>query len=377
MNVDRRLPDGSKHREEVINKSQIYVTTAGWKNSFAYEKLMQILIQSIIYPEEAIVLGGTWRVPVMAGLLNRTFIQELKLDGTYNDAQFGREYEQEWSGDIEKAFFSAEKFDSHRVLQQPEYEYSTRISKDSYYVIGVDVGRKGCTTEAIVIKVTPQPQGTAIKQVVNLYSYEDYHFEDQAKAIKELYYRYRAKKLVIDANGLGIGLIDYMVKPQYDHSSNTMLYPDFGVDNDEEGFYKQYKTSRTEQGAMFLIKAQAPLNTEAHSYLQQSIINGKIKFLIDENKAKSKLMATKGGQAMTPEKRAEYLRPFTCTTILRDQMMNLIEENEGVNIILKQDSRKIRKDKFSALEYGMYYIKKEEDNKKRKRFNVQSLIFMN
>ena len=25
MNVDRRLPDGSKHREEVINKSQIYV----------------------------------------------------------------------------------------------------------------------------------------------------------------------------------------------------------------------------------------------------------------------------------------------------------------------------------------------------------------
>ena len=313
----------------------------------------------------------------MAGLLNRTFIQELKLDGTYNDAQFGREYEQEWSGDIEKAFFSAEKFDAHRVLLQPEYEYSARTTKDSYYVIGVDVGRKGCTTEAVIIKVTPQPQGAAIKSVVNLYSYEDLHFEDQAKAIKELYYKYRAKKLVIDANGLGIGLIDYMVKPQYDHNSNTLLYPDFGVDNDEEGFYKQYKTNRTEHGAMYLIKAQAPLNTEAHSYMQQSIINGKIKFLIDENKAKAKLMVTRGGQAMSPEKRAEYLRPFTCTTILRDQMMNLIEENEGLNIILKQDSKKIRKDKFSALEYGMYYIKKEEDNKRKKRFNVQSLIFMN
>ena len=35
MNVDRRLADGSRHEEEVINKSQIYVTTAGWKNSFA------------------------------------------------------------------------------------------------------------------------------------------------------------------------------------------------------------------------------------------------------------------------------------------------------------------------------------------------------
>ena len=143
--------------------------------------------------------------------------------------------ESEWSGDIEKAFFSAEKFDAHRVLLQPEYEYSARTTKDSYYVIGVDVGRKGCTTEAVIIKVTPQSQGAAIKSVVNLYSYEDLHFEDQAKAIKELYYKYRAKKLVIDANGLGIGLIDYMVKPQYDHNSNTLLYPDFGVDNDEEG----------------------------------------------------------------------------------------------------------------------------------------------
>ena len=29
MNVDRRLPDGSRNEKEVINKSQIFVTTAG------------------------------------------------------------------------------------------------------------------------------------------------------------------------------------------------------------------------------------------------------------------------------------------------------------------------------------------------------------
>lgn len=35
MNVDRRLSDGSRQEDEPVNKSQIYVTTAGWKNSFA------------------------------------------------------------------------------------------------------------------------------------------------------------------------------------------------------------------------------------------------------------------------------------------------------------------------------------------------------
>ena len=91
-NVDRRLSDGSRHKEENVNKSQIYITTAGWKNSFAYQKLIQLLIQQIIDPNEAIVLGGTWRVPVMEKLLKKSFIEELKLDGTYNDASFSREY---------------------------------------------------------------------------------------------------------------------------------------------------------------------------------------------------------------------------------------------------------------------------------------------
>ena len=375
MNVDRRLADGSRHEDEVINKSQIYVTTAGWKNSYAYEKLIQLLIQQITEPGQAIVLGGTWRIPVMEKLLRKSFIDELKLDGTYNDSSFAREYESEWSGDAENAFFSAEKFDKYRVLLQPEYEYSGRSNASAYYVLGVDVGRKGCTTEVCVFKVTPQAQGTSLKTLVNLYTWDEEHFEDQAINIKRLYYKYKARKIAIDANGLGIGLIDFMVKSQIDPETGELL-PDFGVDNDDEGFYKQFKTGETELDAMFLIKANAPINTEAHSYVQTQLSSGKIKFLIDENQAKVKLMSTKKGQAMDNDKRAEYLKPFTLTTILREQMLNLVEENEGVNIILKQSSKGIKKDKFSAFEYRLYYIKQQEDTKKkRKTRDISKMMF--
>ena len=70
---------------------------------------------------------------------------------------------------------------------------------------------------------------------------------------------------------------------------------------------------------------------------------------------------------MTSEERTKYLKPFVLTSILKEEMSNLREENEGVNIILKQANKGIRKDKFSALEYGLYYIKQEEDNKKKKK----------
>ena len=366
MNVDRRLSCGDRVESETVNKSQIYVTTAGWKNSFAYQKLMQLLIQEIIDPSEAVVLGGTWRVPVMEKLLKKSFIEELKLDGTYNDASFSREYESEWSGDAENAYFSAERFDKHRQLLQPEYEYSNRSAKNAYYVISVDVGRKGCTSEVCIIKVTPQVQGTSLKSLVMLYSYEDEHFENQAIYLKKLYYKYKARTLVLDANGLGIGLVDYMVKAQIDPETGDVL-PDFGVINDEEGFYKKYRTGQTEYDAMYLVKANAPINTEAYVYCQGQMNSGKIKFLIDEQQAKVKLMSTKKGQEMDASKRATELMPFTLTTILREQMLNLVEENEGVNIILKMFTKSVPKDRFSAFIYGLYYIKLEEERTRKKK----------
>ena len=378
MNVDRRLASGERIESETVNKSQIYVTTAGWKNSFAYQKLMQLLIQEIIDPSEAVVLGGTWRVPVMEKLLKKSFIEELKLDGTYNDASFAREYESEWSGDAENAYFSAERFDKHRQLLQPEYEFSNRSAKNAYYVISVDVGRKGCTSEVCVFKVTPQVQGTSLKSLVMLYSYEDEHFENQAIYLKRLFYKYKARTLVLDANGLGIGLVDYMVKAQVDPESGEVL-PDFGVINDDEGFYKKFRTGSTELDAMYLVKANAPINTEAYVYCQSQMNSGKIKFLIDEQQAKVKLMSTKKGQEMDASKRATELMPFTLTTILREQMLNLVEENEGVNIILKRVSRSVPKDRFSAFIYGLYYIKLEEDRtrKKKKRGLSGLMLFSN
>lgn len=379
MNVSRRLPDGSYDDREVLNKSQIYVTTAGWKNSFAYEKLITLLIQQIIEPEEAIVLGGSWRIPVMEGLLSKTFIKDLKMDGTYNDASFAREYESEWSGDAENAFFSAEKFDKYRVLLQPEYEYSARNNKNGYYIIGVDVGRYKCTTEAIIIKVNPQLQGAGLKSLVNIYTYDAEDFEEQAINLKKLYYKYKARQLVIDANGLGAGLIDFMIKTQVDPDTGEDLIP-FGVSGgttqDAIEPYKKIRGTGVEENAMFLMRANANINTEAHTYVQTQMYSGKIRFLVDENQAKVKLMSLKRGQQMNADERADYLRPFVATTILREQTLNLIQDNEGINIILKQSSRSIKKDKFSAFEYALYYIKQEEDlKKKRRKRNIKDFMF--
>ena len=378
-NVDRLLSDGTRHKEEKVNKSQVYITTAGWKNSFAFEKLIELLIQSILDPDDVMIMGGTYETPVTEGLLDEDFVDTLKLNGTYQEDSFDREYRSKWSGDVENAFYSSEKFEKYRVLLQPEYEYSGRSNKSAYYVLGVDVGRIGCTTEVCVFKVNPQPQGAALKSLVNIYTYDAEHFEAQAIHIKKLFYKYRAKMIAIDANGLGVGLIDFMVIQQVDPETGDVL-PAFGVDGgtyeEAKEQYKKIKGADVEENVLFLIKANSPINTEAYSYAQTQMAGGKIKFLIDEVQARTKLMSTRGGQNMDPEQRNEYLQPFQYTTILKNQMLNLVQENDGANIILKQSNRGIKKDKFSAFIYGLYWIKQEEERKRKKKTrNISQMMF--
>jgi hypothetical protein len=311
----------------------------------------------------------------MHKLLDKNFVTDLKLDGTFNETSFAREYESEWSGSVEDAFFKPDLFDKHRALKQPEYEYSGRTTAKAYYVISVDVGRIGCQSAVMVFKVTPQVKGMAIKTLVNLYTFDEEHFQAQALKIKRLFYKYNPRAIVIDGNGLGVGLVDCMVVQTTDELTKE-TYPPFGIIDDKEGLYKKFITDDTEREVVYIIKANAEINTEAHTNVLSQISSGKVKFLIDERAAKAKFLSTKIGAAASSDQRANYLKPFTLTSILREEMLNLKEEREGKYLTLTPVNKKIKKDKFSAFEYGLYYIKiLEEQGRKKKRGRMSDMMF--
>ena len=213
-----------------------------------------------------------------------------------------------------------------------------------------------------------------VKRLVNIYSFEEEHFGLQALKLKRLFNQFKCRAAVIDGNGLGAGLVDMLTMDTVDPDTGETL-ANWGVMNDEDGKYKNMKTETTITDAMYIMKANQVLNSEMYAYCQSEINAGRVNFLIDENIAKNKLLAQKKKKKMSP---VQNLMPFTQTSILRDQMLNLITDNEGANIILKQSSKKIPKDKFSALIYGLYYCKLQEEkrNKRRKR-DISKFMFFN
>lgn len=91
LNVSRRDVLGWVNPDEP-SQSQAWLTSAGPKACYAYEQLINFAVMSIISPETAFISGGDYRVPVAAGLLNKSFIEDIKLSSSFKSESFAREY---------------------------------------------------------------------------------------------------------------------------------------------------------------------------------------------------------------------------------------------------------------------------------------------
>lgn len=192
------------------------------------------------------------------------------------------------------------------------------------------------------------------------------HFQLQAIEIKRLYNRYKPKEICIDATGMGVGLMDFMVVDQI--GEDGVLYPALGCENLDD--YKKYSGPKVIYG----LKANATENGLIHSNCYAQIANGYVRFLISEQAAKTKLLGMKLGQKMTPAERIVRLTPHIETTRLFEEICNLKVKNTGGNTVVEQINRHIPKDRFSAFEYSLWRIKQiEDDYYRKKRYKKRSL----
>lgn len=92
LNEPRKLYNGLINPYEPQSQ-QIYITTAGYQGTFAYQKLIEILCRSVFEPEHYFVLCGTYRLPLSVGLTSKKQIEDIINAPSFSRASFEREYE--------------------------------------------------------------------------------------------------------------------------------------------------------------------------------------------------------------------------------------------------------------------------------------------
>lgn len=369
MNVSRRLPDNSVNEKEP-NQQRIFMTSAGIKTSFAYDLLIDDFIDAIIHPDSTFVFGCDYRVPMLHGLLDKTYINKLKTSSSFKEESFAREYASLWSGSSEEAWFNFDKLSKYRKIKNPETHAKSRASSNQFYLLSVDVGRLNDQTVCCVFRVNVSGEGKYYATLVNLYvlgrQAERKTFHQQVIDLKKIIKKFNPLEVIIDTNGLGIGFGDEMIREQVDEFGN--VYEPLGFKNDEDFQKVQPKDAPC---ILYGIKANGPLNSKIHGNAYTRLNSGMVRFLIKEQEAKSALLSTKLGQKMTVTQRVQRLMPHEMTTKLFEEMANLRLKRTGVSldITLEQINPRYPKDKYSAFAYGLWRIKEleEEANKRRRR----------
>lgn len=368
LNIDRPMMNQLINPNEP-QQVQLWISSASEKNSYCYDKTIEMLEMSIINPDKAFCWGFDYQIPVFTGMLSRNYLNELKLAPTFSETGFSKEYLSRFVGSSNEAWFDYEKLLSRRRLVNPEKREIVRDDVDSFYLFGVDVARLGCQTVCVVLKVFSVGEVYRCN-VANLFilgkTDKDKVFSKQALELKKLIQKFNPREVIIDINGLGVSIADEMIRQSVDPDSGA-IYPAYGFFNRDE--YTNIQP-RDCQKILFGIKANPKINSDMHSGVYSKIHSGLLTFLISEQDAKVKLMATKKGQRMNLEDKIARLMPHELTSILINEIMNLKVKPTGVNnqIAVEQINKRMGKDKFSALEMGVYrIIQLEQANLSRRR----------
>lgn len=347
-----------------IHKSELYVTTAGTQQRFAFQKMSEVY-QDMINGKSAFNIGNSYELPSMHGQLDIDFVEELKDSPTYSIMDFMREYESTWTGSSSDSLVADDKLQDCRTLGIAEWEHCG--ASDCEYLLAYDVARNEGDANAnsclVVIKITPKGNGDYYKEVVNIFSTEGTHDLIQAKFLKEKVRIFKAKMLVVDANGLGSGVVDNLVLKIDDN-------PPYKVINDER--YDKYAQPDSIP-ILFALKSQNRDTKDSDMVNNfMKLFNKKgVRLLKSPHEGIKELEKKNKRKFKESEDIVEHELPYAFTDVLCEEILNLRYKQAGNSTKAEQISKRIKKDKFSALLYGLYWIYLEEQ--KNKEFSDGSI----
>lgn len=326
-----------------LNHQINFCTTAGFRGTNEYDRNRN-MVQEMINLKGKMVLGAGWELACWygRGLPKSAILQKKQTSST---VFFAQNYESRWVGAADNVLVNINKLMATRELEVPMIENEN----DEEIYLGVDVARSENTannqSSVAVVRVRRNGMGRIqyldLVNVVNISNTKN--FTTQALEIKRLKYRYKALMAVVDSNGLGVGLVDELLKETYDPATGE-TYPCWNTINTDN----QPEKPDEAETCVFDIKAQG-LQTKIITDFIDAVDGGKLKMLIKKH-----------GSEFTSEDREnleDNMLPFIQTDFLFAEIANLKMKTLGNgNLTVEKSVKKMNKDRWSALAYVIFYI---------------------
>ena len=377
LNEPRKMANGLINPYEPQSQ-QIYITTAGYQGTFAYDKLIEILCRSVLEPDKYFVLGGSYRIPLSVGLTAQKQIEDVINSPSFSKSSFEREYESRWSDAPAGAAFSSNMITALRQVKVVELKdkiTTAQREQGAFYVICADMAKDGSAETAVgVAKVLPKEHYFSFK-FVNLLTIPSTDYMVVANTFKKLVLTYHARLLVYDANGIGAAMRDWLNKETQDESG--ALLEGLGIINPPTSAERDLKRYPNDKTICYEIKSGGKVGEQIHWFFFSRMSTGAITFPVKLAEAVNLYQQNKSFAAMSMRKQHEFLMPFKQMDRAEEELKNLDIANTSDQMsnslrIVRRNSL-IQKDFFSMFEYLVWAVNQyiELDFYKNRRRNKE------
>jgi hypothetical protein len=372
------------HMQE--RNKEIYMSSAYFKSSWAYRKAQSYTLNFFDDTKKYFICGLPYQVSVREGLLSRSQLEDEMSEADYNELVQQMEMECLWFGDTDGSLFKFDELTARRRLRKafPPLSFCNdkitipKLTTTGKRILSIDVAlmqstkKKKNDASAIFINDLIQVNDTAYQSnFVYGETFEGLKTDELGMIVMKYFYEYQCTDLVLDTNGIGLGVYDFITKDQI-CQENGKRYQAMTCINDKD-MAERCKV-RDANKVVWSVKANANFNNEICVLLRNGIQNGKINFLIPEQDADSSLKETyKGYFKMSPTEQAKLKMSYIQTTFAVYELVKLDHEVKNGNIKVKEVEG-MRKDRYSSIAYSYWCACQLELKLKPKTQDTQSLV---
>ena len=364
------------HLKEV--PQEYYLSSAYYCQSELYEKVKAYTANMLTDGLKYFVCDLPYQLSIKEGILLRQTIENEMSEATFSNISFLMERAGIFWGSSEDALFDYKVIQNRRILDEglhllDYYRFNglkvPEKKKGEVRILSVDVALMATrkhdndASALIIHSGIPTPSHNYMDNVVLIDTQEGLVTDDLGLLIMRYYYQYNCDYIVLDIKGVGIPIGDYLMMDRYD-SLYGQLYPALNFMNNND-MSERCKIKGAPK-VIYGVQANQKNNNDMCLTLRAGFQNGYINLLKDDNQADVILpKVIKGFNKLTDEYQTMLKIPYIQTSLLINELVNLQKEVNNGYVKVKEKTG-MRKDRYSSLEYGYFFLQELSKNLKPK-----------
>ena len=394
----RRIPKYSelsvaeRKREYAKEKNlTLYLSSAYYKDHWSYTKCLDTFKAMMNDKRKQFVCGFPYQLSIEEGLLDPELVADEMSETDFSEVKWQMEMCAEFYGDTEGSFFDFNSISKNRKIKYPmlpdnlaaKLNNSQNVSiprkqNGEIRLLSADIAlmssRKNHNdaTAIFINQMIPTRAGRYVSNIVYPEVQEGLRTDNQALIIRKLFEEYECDYIVLDTNGIGLGVYDYLTQDIIDIETGE-IYPALSCCNNTEMASRCAVVDAAK--VIWSIKASAQFNSDCAYLLREGFKSGRIRLLCNEYDAEEYLSEIRGYNSLNPAEKTQLLLPYINTTLLVDELTKLQYEEQGGKVKVYERSG-MRKDRYSSLAYNYYVAIQLENKMRRKQVSETSISDM-